>query len=690
MNKILKAALEYLDLGISVIPIIPRDKKPLIPWQEFQRRLPTEDEVYSWFECHPERNLAIVCGPVSGDLVVVDIDGRDGMTWAKENLPATSVYSKTPKNEFTFHGYYRGKGIRNGKPHPQVDIRGDGGYVVAPPSTHPNGGQYELTIMEHTQGWKGLAEYKNTSIGLDLSSIKTAPTMEPKQEGSRNQSLASLVGRWCSKGLDLAEVLALAQSWNTGNTPPLETKELFRTVQSIVETHNRNHPGSMVESGESDLPEVDLGNETEEDKIPEELLNPGGIMQKVMEYTDKTNATSVPIFALAGAIALMGTVCGQRVMTQTGLRTNNYVISLGYSAAGKNAACEAIPQILLHAARDAIGPTELASAQSLLRWLATDHHHVSLVCLDEIGMLMKGIRFPESPKADIPRVLTRLFSSTNRPESKSFADVKLNFTVPYHCLSLYGASTPSEFWKGINVDDASSGFLARLLIFQSKNDPPRPKFNLDSTVPPELVESISNIWEIKPPIDQKRGNISAVPIPFIIRISSEAEWKWTPWADQMFDVRTEYKDDPVRAPMYGRIAEHAAKLALIHAVSLQGAGIINGGEIGIESVEWATKLMEWLMERMISGISEGVTTNEWHGHQKKIISIIRGCASEGKPGASAAEINKMAHLPVRMLDEILLSLERSEKIHRRSYKPQRGPEKAIFCVSKKKPAKTRA
>lgn len=678
MNPVLQAALEFIDQDICVIPVRPREKSPLIAWKEFQSRLPTEDEVYNWFENHPERNIGIVCGAISGDLVIADIDGPEGLTWVKSHLPGSSIYVKTPKNEFTYHCYYRGKGIRNGKPHPEVDIRGEGGFVVAPPSTHPNGGKYELIILEGAN-WKDLPPFQMTTVGLDLSTVKTSPVMEPKPEGSRNQSLAALVGRWCSLGLDITEIFTLARQWNLGNTPPLDDKEFRQTVESIINTHNRNHPGLMVSQGEPDLPEVDLDDGTG-NAFPEELLNPGGILQKIMDYTEKSNAASIPMFALAGAIATMGAVCGYRIQGETQLKTNFYIISSGSSGTGKNAACSSIPSLLLHAARPAHGPTDMASAASIYSHLKSPENRVALICVDEIGMLLKGLRYPESPKAEIPQLLTKLFSSTNRPLIKSYADSKLNLSIPYHCLSLYGASTNEELWKGISFDDAANGFLARILLFDYKGKAPRPKENIDTTVPKDLAEDLAAIWNIKTP--KTEDNIDPIPIPFTIPIAQDARWIWKPWTDKWFDLKTEFANDPARSSIYNRAVEHAWKLAIIHAASLHGANIINGGTIGVESIQWATALSDFLTHDMAENIAERVTHNDWHANQKRILSIIKRLASPARPGATIRELTKYAHMPSRILDEILANLEKAGKIHRRSSKPERGREVTIFCISK--------
>jgi hypothetical protein len=93
----LDTALEYLERGLSVIPLEPNGKKPLaalLPvktaedgrpelnasgrpkhtWEPYQERRPSKDEVQGWFDAAPNANLGIVTGAVSG-IVVQDLDG---------------------------------------------------------------------------------------------------------------------------------------------------------------------------------------------------------------------------------------------------------------------------------------------------------------------------------------------------------------------------------------------------------------------------------------------------------------------------------------------------------------------------------------------------------------------------------------------------------------------------------------
>lgn len=130
---------EYLNKKWSVIPLIKNDKRPAIKWEEFQKRYATEEEIKSWEAAG--YGVGIVTGAIS-KLVVIDQDSQEGGDFLRQfNLRGPKV--KTLK-EAGWHYYcrYPTTGISNSvKKFPGMDIRGEGGYVVAPP-TIINGKQY--------------------------------------------------------------------------------------------------------------------------------------------------------------------------------------------------------------------------------------------------------------------------------------------------------------------------------------------------------------------------------------------------------------------------------------------------------------------------------------------------------------------------------------------------------------------
>jgi hypothetical protein len=109
------------------------------------------DIIGAWWRRWPGSNVAIRTGTVSG-LVVVDIDYRHGgdetlrsLARGKAAMPPTQVV----RTGDGFHLYFSSppmavpndSGVRLG---PGIDVRGDGGYVIAPPSRHVSGGHYRV------------------------------------------------------------------------------------------------------------------------------------------------------------------------------------------------------------------------------------------------------------------------------------------------------------------------------------------------------------------------------------------------------------------------------------------------------------------------------------------------------------------------------------------------------------------
>lgn len=144
----LGVAISYVGRGLSIIPV--KGKFPALPaWKPYQDRLPSIAEVTAWFEKFPAAGIAIITGAFSG-LAVIDIDGplEAGLALLMENgvtIPDTT----TVRSARGWHLWFRHPGIpvksasnvlvnREVK----IDIRGDGGYIVAPPSVHESGVRY--------------------------------------------------------------------------------------------------------------------------------------------------------------------------------------------------------------------------------------------------------------------------------------------------------------------------------------------------------------------------------------------------------------------------------------------------------------------------------------------------------------------------------------------------------------------
>jgi len=144
MPTVERASIEYLGQGFSVIPTRRRCKRPLVPWRDFQQRRPTETEIREWYRRWPGAGVAIVCGAVSG-LVVVDGDPRNGdsLRVLAPQLPVTPTVESGGAGRHLYFAVT--PGIRVPKVSgllPGVDLQGEASCVMAPPSVHPSGRRY--------------------------------------------------------------------------------------------------------------------------------------------------------------------------------------------------------------------------------------------------------------------------------------------------------------------------------------------------------------------------------------------------------------------------------------------------------------------------------------------------------------------------------------------------------------------
>lgn len=138
MADALTAALEYAARGWHVFPCKPGEKTPATP-HGFKDATTDEETIRAWWARTPAANVAIATGRVSG-LVVVDIDPKNGgsLEWqmlVAQNGEPVAPRVRTPSGGTHLYfacpdaGFPSKVGIR-----PGIDTRGDGGYVLAPPS----------------------------------------------------------------------------------------------------------------------------------------------------------------------------------------------------------------------------------------------------------------------------------------------------------------------------------------------------------------------------------------------------------------------------------------------------------------------------------------------------------------------------------------------------------------------------
>ncbi len=133
-------------MGIAVIPIQRTSKKPRIAWMEYQKRLPSSEELKRWFDVADPPNIAIVCGAVSGNLVVLDFDDEVlyRKFWFHESALRNATVLVKSARPGRYHVWLRSdESFKKFKPVDRLDVQAEGSYVLAPPSVTPQG-SYEF------------------------------------------------------------------------------------------------------------------------------------------------------------------------------------------------------------------------------------------------------------------------------------------------------------------------------------------------------------------------------------------------------------------------------------------------------------------------------------------------------------------------------------------------------------------
>jgi len=255
VNALETAALGYAARGLAVLPLRPGGKAPagiLVP-HGLKDATTDPARIAAWWKAEPDANVAIRTGQ---GIVVLDVDPRAGgdetidayLENLGERLPVTAEVATG--GEGWHHWFQVGRELSCARLGPGLDLKADGGYVVAPPSIHPSGKQYawhpSRTLgdvpLAPVPEWVARTNGAAGHHGGRPANEWTALAGHGVSEGARNTEAASYAGRLLGRGLGVLETFYLLEAWNAvRNRPPLPADELEGVVESIARKENRKH-----------------------------------------------------------------------------------------------------------------------------------------------------------------------------------------------------------------------------------------------------------------------------------------------------------------------------------------------------------------------------------------------------------------------------------------------------------------
>lgn len=246
------AAIEYAKKGFAVFPLKYRDKVPLTR-NGCKDATTDAAQIKAWWQKYPNANIGLATGSVSQNVFVIDLDidedrGIDGYhsleDWQREHGDFPETWTAIT-GRGGYHLYYRGNGkiknragIIDG-----VDIRGNGGYVVAPPSIHKNGNRYE---WEYSPDEFEIAKADNNVeyfLSHDDQKHGTAFTMPNiVAAGQRNQMLFRFACMMQAKGASDQSVFAATMAENESSCSPPLTEQEVRIIVSSATKYDKGKP----------------------------------------------------------------------------------------------------------------------------------------------------------------------------------------------------------------------------------------------------------------------------------------------------------------------------------------------------------------------------------------------------------------------------------------------------------------
>ena len=290
----LDAALSYIARGWSIIPAhspttstcscsrptcSSPGKHPRVEWAAWQLRQPDEAQVRAWWLRWPDANIAIITGAVS-ELVVLDVDPRHGGDEALRDLgalPATVTALTGGGGQHLFF-QHPGEPVPNAATQAGLDLRGDGGYVIAPPSMHMSGNRYtwedssgpdEVPLAPLPAHVRTLGPSANAP-----SAIRRGGPVDIEElirdgipEGARNDTLTRIAGSLAADTPDEGTILQVLDYVNRRGTlgKPLPDAEVVTIARSICARERAARAGREADlarvAGQSETMRVLPGDE---------------------------------------------------------------------------------------------------------------------------------------------------------------------------------------------------------------------------------------------------------------------------------------------------------------------------------------------------------------------------------------------------------------------------------------------
>jgi len=731
-------ALELARAGLHVFPVRgagPDAKKPCPSVRWGDDATTDAAAIDGWWRRWPDAMPAIHLG--RSGLLVVDLDrhdgGADGLeAWAEvsgeTDAPAVDtpsggrhIYFRQPEGRAhgNREGALKGRGI---------NIRGNGGYVVAPGALRSDGeGAYQpvpagaLVAAPPVPDWlyalidppavkpeprrrpaappiadARLARYADKAIAAEIDALRAAAKGGRNNQLNRSAfALGQMVGAgWIGEAAAMARLISAAQDCGLAADDGLpaclatirsglrkgraQPREMPRDAPRPTKGPRRlvRERGGAVVDGDTGEVVHEVRRARAAVEFPDALTRVPGLVGDITDWIAATARRPNRVLALGAALTLVGTAMGRFWAGPTLSSTVLYMLALAPSGVGKDHALQQIKRLLAAARMTrTIGPDEFISMPAVIHFI--EREPLSLCPMDEFGAFLKRINAKRASgfERGISKIMRSVwgtnFGLMTTPE---WAATPAR-TVRAPALSIYGASTPEDFFEALDGGDVSNGFLNRftLLTVASRTEdrePPEPPL----VVPEKLSESLRRLFGGGNPlvVASKLHETDVEIEPFVIPWGAGAEAVYMgfqrdilAWQDRDHDAEN----------FIGRAAEMAVRMATIRA----GGRDPVAPEITKGDMEWGRAVALWSARTLYRMGRLYISETDFQAEANRVLRLID--AEGGEISQETLRARMKSRLKARELREVIETLEDTGAITRESVATEGGgPRKTLYFL----------
>ncbi|NQT35242.1 bifunctional DNA primase/polymerase [bacterium] len=684
-SDVLKEALKYAGWGWAVFPVHSIRKgectcgdpscsspgKHPLTRHGFKDATTDPEVIRRWWRKYPWANIAIATGEKSGCLLVIDIDckpdrGISGEeTWREieQGYPATVEALTGGGGRHLYFSYPDSVKIKSGVGiiGPGVDVRADGGYVIAPPSLHRSGKCYEWEASSDPTDGIAVASVPDWLIVLCNNSqsptqVKVEEVILPPAKVQELRSALAFIDAdpyetWLKVGMALKSTQAGQQAYGlwtewsiqSEKYEPLNQHRTWRNLSSNggiglstlfwLARHNGWTEPVGLSLTEKHKQVVRFSRS---EVTPEGLYDPPGIIGDIVRFIVETAPYPQPPYAVNAALTLAGTILGRKVRGESGLRTNLYLVSIGTTASGKEHPRKMV-KVILNAAdlNELNGGENLASGQALMTRLEMTSS--VLFQLDEFGQLMQSLQLRNTARynLEIMTNLIKLFSSTDGIiVGTEYADQRLRprSKIEYPCCSLHATTTPDIFYESITSKHIVSGYLNRFIVVDNSKVPRPPRRRLPNPpdVPAVILQWIRTVQMLR----LGNGNLSGInPASPIVVNKTDIARKLLDQFEQNINEIINSCSEITTCDLWKRAWEHADKLALVCGC----ADNIHDPIVDELHARWAIQFVSHHVEKLACEVLMRVADSPF---EKMTNDFYQAIQSAGEKGVTERDMNK--------------------------------------------------